>query len=182
MAMKRAIRLPVTFESGLTAEELTQKIDEEIDSDIWRESNLRGRQIYLWQRDGDNVELKYYHSYRSDMCDTMFQGTLNKGLQGSQLDGFIKKPATVWAIFWVIIGIALIVTAALLFAVGFSEEPELGLLLIFPLILLVVAFIEASLLRFEKNRLANINKYLREFTSAENIDVLGEELEEDERD
>ena len=182
MAMKRAIKLPVTFESGLTTEELTQKIDEEISSDIWRESNLRGRQIYLWQRDGDNVELKYYHSYHSDMCDTMFQGTLNKGLQGSQLDGFIKKPATVWAIFWVIIGIALIVTAALLFAVGFSEEPELGLLLIFPLILLVVAFIEASLLRFEKSRLANINNYLREFTSAKNIDVLGEELEEDERD
>ena len=180
--MKRAIRIPVTFESRLTTEEMTQKIDEEVSSDIWRESNLRGRQIYLWQRDGDNVELKYYHSYHSDMCDTMFQGTLNKGLQGSQLDGFIKKPATVWAIFWVIIGIALIVTAALLFAVGFSDEPELGLLLIFPLILLVVAFIEASLLRFEKNRLANINNYLREFTSAENTDVLGEELEEDERD
>ena len=180
--MKRAIKIPVTIESGLSTEELTQKIDREVSSDIWRESDLKGRQIYLWQRQGENVELKYYHSYRSDMCDTMFQGTLNKGLQGSQLDGFIKKPATVWAIFWVIIGIALAVTAALLFAVGFSEEPELGLLLVFPLILLVVAFIEANLLRFEKNRLANINKYLRDFTSAENTDVLGEELEDNERD
>ena len=180
--MKRAIRIPVAFESRLSIEELGQKIDEEMSSDIWRESNLKGRQIYLWRREGENVELKYYHSYRSDMCDTMFQGTLNKGLQGSQLDGAIKKPAGVWAIFWVIIGISLIVTAALLFAVGFSEEPELGLLMIFPLILLVVAFIEASLLRFDKNRLAVINKYLREFTSAENTDVLGEELEDDERD
>ena len=180
--MKRAIRIPVTFESRLSVEELTQKIDQELSSDIWRESDLKGRQIYLWRREGENVELKYYHSFHSDMCDTMFQGTLNKGLQGSQLDGFIKKPATVWAIFWVIIGIALIVTAALLFAVGFSAEPELGLLLIFPLILLVVAFIEANLLRFEKKRLANINNYLREFTSAENTDVLGEDLESDERD
>ena len=177
--MKRAIRIPVTFESGLSTEELTRKIDEEVSSDIWRESNLKGRQIYLWRREGDSVELKYYHSYRSDMCDTMFQGVLNKGLQGSQLDGAIKKPATVWAIFWVIIGIALIVTAALLFAVGFSEEHELGLLLIFPLILLVVAFIEANMLRFDKNRLSNINKYLREFTSAENTDVLGEDLEDE---
>ena len=180
--MKRAIKVPVTFESRLSAEELTQKIDKEASSDIWRESDLKGRQIYLWRREGDNVELKYFHSYRSDMCDTMFQGTLNKGLQGSQLDGSIKKPAGVWAIFWVIIGIAFAVTAALLFAVGFSEEPELGLLLIFPLILVVVAFIEASLLRFDKNRLAVINKYLREFTSAENTDVLGEDLESDERD
>ena len=177
--MKRAIRVPVTFESGLSTEELTQKIDEEISSDIWRESDLKGRQIYLWRYDGGIVELKYYHSYHSDMCDTMFQGVLNKGLQGSQLDGTIKKPATVWAIFWVIIGITFIVTAALLFAVGFSQEPELGLLLIFPLILLVVAFIESNLLRFEKKRLANINKYLREFTSAENTDVLGEDLEDE---
>ena len=180
--MKRAIRVPVTFESRLTTEELTQKIDEEMSSDIWRQSDLKGRQIYMWRRDGDNVELKYCHSYLSDMCDTMFQGTLNKGLQGSQLDGFIKKPAGVWAIFWVIIGIAAIVTGGLLFAVGFSEEPELGLLLIFPLILLVVAFIEASLLRFDKSRLAEINRYLRELTSAENTDVLGEDLESDERD
>lgn len=180
--MKRAIKVPVTFESRLSAEELGQKIDEEINSDIWRESNLKGRQIYLWRREGDSVELRYFHSYHSDMCDTMFQGVMNKGLQGSQLDGAIKKPAGVWAIFWVIIGIALAVTAALLFAVGFSEEHEVGLLLIFPLILLVVAFIEASLLRFEKSRLANINKYLREFTSAENTDVLGEDLDSDERD
>lgn len=180
--MKRAIRIPVTFESRLSTEELGQKIDDEIHSDIWRESDLKGRQIYIWRREGDSVELKYFHSYRSDMCDTMFQGVMNKGLQGSQLDGSIKKPAGVWAIFWVIIGIALAVTAALLFAVGFSEEPELGLLLIFPLVLVVVAFIEASLLRFEKSRLANINKYLREFTSAENTDVLGEDLDSDERD
>ena len=180
--MKRAIRIPVTFESGLSVEELEHKIEEEVSSEIWRESDLKGRQIYLWRYDGGIVELKYYHSYRSDMCDTMFQGTLNKGLQGSQLDGFIKKPATVWAIFWVIIGISLIVTGALLFAVGFSEEPELGLLLIFPLILLVVAFIEAGLLRFEKRRLANINNYLREFTLADNTDVLGEDLDSDERD
>ena len=175
--MKKAIKVPVTFESRLTTEELTQKIDGEISSDIWREGSLKGRQIYMWRREGENVALKYYHSYQSDMCDTMFQGRLNKGLQGSQLDGFIKKPGGVWAIFWVILGIAALVTAALLFAVGFSETHELGLLLIFPLILLVVAFIEASLLRFEKKRLANINNYLREFTSAENTDVLGEELD-----
>ena len=175
--MKRAVKVPVTFESRLTTEELEQKIEEEMSSDVWRENDLKGRQIYLWRLEGDNVEVKYFHSYRSDMCDTMFQGTLNKGLQGSQLDGFIKKPATVWAIFWVIIGITLLVTAALLFAVGFSAEPELGLLLVFPLILLVVAFIEANLLRFEKKRLANLNNYLREFTSAENTDVLGEELD-----
>ena len=175
--MKMAIKVPVTFESRLTAEELDQKIEEEMSNDVWREGNLKGRQIYLWRKFGDNVEVKYFHSYLSDMCDTMFQGRLNKGLQGSQLEGFIKKPAGVWAIFWVIIGISLAVTAALLFAVGLSEEPEIGLLLVFPLILLVVAFIEANLLRFEKKRLANINKYLREFTSAENTDVLGEELD-----
>ena len=34
---------------------------------------------------------------------------------------------------------------------------------------------------FDKKRLKAINEYLREFTSAENIDILSEELEEDER-
>ena len=53
---------------------------------------------------------------------------------------------------------------------------------IFLAVLVPVAFIEVNLLMFDKKRIKTVNGYLREFTAAENTDVLGEELAEDQRD
>lgn len=178
--MKRAIKVPVTYESNFSPEELEEKMLEE-NRKVSMSSNLKGREIFLWSIEGDRVQLKFYHSYHSDMCDTMFIGTLNKGLQGSQLDGFIKKPAGIWGVFWTILAVALLIGAGIVLAALMSVEIQAGLILLAPLVLAVAAFIGASMLRFDKQRLAQINDYMREFTESKSTDVLGEELAEDER-
>lgn len=179
--MKRSVKVPVTYDSEMTVEELIAKMDE-ANGEIDLTSNLKGREIYLWRHEGENTELRFYHSYRSDMCDTMFSGTLRKGLKGSQLDGFIKKPAGIWGVFWTIIGLALLLTLGLAVTILLSDTIDAQFVLLAPVILIVAAFIGASLLRFDKGRLADINSYLRKFTGSENTDVLGEDLEADERD
>lgn len=181
--MKKIAKIPVTFESRLSSEEFAQKVKEVIAE---QEENVtyaeKGRQIFYWESTGDDkYSLKFYHSYKSDMCDTAFYGQVNKGLSGCQLDGHIKKPGGIWAIFWVIIAVALLILFAFSIAILLSETAETGLIPVFLLTLIPVAFVEVNLLMFDKKRLKAINEYLREFTTAENIDVLGEELEEDER-
>lgn len=102
--MKKIAKVPVTFESRLSAEEFDQKVKDAIAE---RESELeenpadeKGRELFIWEHPNDNeYELKFYHSFKSDMCDTAFKGILHKGLTGCQLDGQIKKPAGIWAIF-----------------------------------------------------------------------------------
>lgn len=184
--MKKIAKIPVSFESRLSAEEFDQKVKDSISE---RESEIeegpadeKGRELFIWEILGDNeYALKFYHSYKSDMCDTSFKGTLQKGLTGCRLDGQIKKPGGIWAIFWVIIGVALLIAAAFGIALLFSEAPEVGLIPVFLLVFVPVAFVEVNLLMFDKKRLKEINEYLMEFTSSENVSVLAEELEEDER-
>ncbi|MBD5114189.1 MAG: hypothetical protein HDT46_03170 [Ruminococcaceae bacterium] len=181
--MKKIAKIPITFESRLSSEEFAEKVKNIIAE---QEENVtyseKGRQIFYWESLGDDkYSLKFYHSYKSDMCDTAFYGQVNKGLSGCQLDGHIKKPGGIWAIFWVIIAVAFLILAAFSVAILLSETPETGLIPVFLLTLVPVAFVEVNLLMFDKKRLKAINEYLREFTTAENYDVLSEELEEDER-
>lgn len=183
--MKKFAKIPVSFESRLSSEEFEQKVKDtltEREEEEKEPADEKGRELFVWEIVGsDEYRLKFYHSYKSDMCDTSFVGTVTKGLSGCRLDGQIKKPGGIWAVFWVIIGTALLIMATLGIAVLFSESPEIGLLPVFLLIPVPVAFVEINLLMFDKKRLKAINEYLREFTSAENIDILSEELEEDER-
>lgn len=184
--MKKIAKIPVTFESPLSSEEFAQKVKDTIDereSELMdNPSNEKGRELFIWEiLNTDEYILKFYHSYKSDMCDTAFKGRLQKGLKGCQLDGEIKKPKGIWAVFWVIIGAALLIAAAFALALLLSETPETGLIPVFLLIFVPVAFVEVNLLMFDKKRLKAINEYLMGFTSSENISVLAEELEEDER-
>ncbi len=181
--MKKLAKIQVSFESRLSSEEFAQKVRDTLTEREEEEpADEKGRELFLWEITGSGeYRLKFYHSYKSDMCDTSFVGTVTKGLSGCQLDGQIRKPRGIWAVFWVIIGAALLIMAAFGIALLFSEAPEIGLIPLFLLILVPVAFVEVNLLMFDKKRLKAINEYLREFTSADNIDVLGEELEEDER-
>lgn len=176
--MKRFLKIPVEFETALTEEQLLEKVSEKIKEQ--QEENLysqKGRELYLWERDNDSLSLKYYHSFKNDMCDTAFKGKTEKGLRGCRLEGFIKKPSGIWAVFWVIIGITLTIIGAFFTASLFADDPQLFLIPVFGLVVLGVAFVEINLLMFDKKRLRAINDYLREFTSAENVDVLGEDLE-----
>lgn len=178
--MTKIAKVPAIFESGMSAEEFEDKVKEAMTEQAEdEEASERGRLLYLWEKSekGEYI-VKLYHSYKHDMCDTAFRGKAVKGLSGSQLEGEFYKPGGVWAIFWVIIGIALI--AALVFGIAIivSEEPELGLIPILLLLLVPVAFVEVNLLMFDKKRLKLLNGYLREFTAANNIDIISEELED----
>lgn len=176
--MKRILKIPVEFETALTEEELKSRIEEKIKEQ--QEENLctqKGRELFLWEKRDGTFSLKYCHSFKSDMCDTAFYGKTEKGLKGCRLEGFIKKPPCIWAVFWTIIGITLSVIAAFFIASLFADDPQPVLIPIFGLIMVGVAFVEVNLLMFDKKRLRAINGYLRDFTAAANIDVLGEELE-----
>ncbi len=183
--MKKIAKIPASFESRLSSEEFDRKVRDtltEREEENEEPADEKGRELFLWEiRGNGEYRLKFYHSYKSDMCDTSFVGTVTKGLSGCQLDGQIKKPGGIWAVFWVIIGAALLIMTAFGIALLFSEVPEIGLIPLFMLILVPVAFVEINLLMFDKKRLKAINEYLREFPSAENIDILSQELEEDER-
>lgn len=176
--MKKIVKVPVAYDSELSKEELEKKLKNTIEEQALPE-NLpeKSRQYFYWHRNEDIYELKFYHSFRSDMCDTAFTGRIEKGLSGSRLEGEIKKPAGVWAVFWSIIGAVLLITAVFLISVLLSAEPELGLIPIFMFVVFVpVAFVEVSLLMFDEKRLRTINEYLRSFTEAANEDILEDEL------
>lgn len=176
--MKRFLKIPVEFESSFTEEELKSKIEDIIkeQQDVSLYSQ-KGRELFIWEKNENAVSLKYYHSFKSDMCDTAFYGEIKKGLRGSRLEGFIRKPPCIWGVFWVIIGVLLLIMAAFFVASLFADDPQPVLIPIFGLVSVGVAFVEVNLLMFDKNRLRAVNDYLRELTSASNVDVLGEELE-----
>lgn len=182
--MKKSVKVPIAYETKMTSEELSQKIDEEISDLLSADmSKMKAREVMLWEKDeSGKIKLKFCHSFRSDMCDTMFEGKIEQGLEGSRLEGFIKKPSGIWAFFWVIIGIVALIAAGLVAAVLASSDPAPELLIFFALAMVPVAFVEVNLLQFDLARLKTINDYLREFTQAVNTDVLGEELEANKRE
>lgn len=176
--MKKVVKVPAAYETELSKEELEEKLGGRIEEQALPE-NLpeKSRQYFYWRKKEELYELKFYHSFRSDMCDTAFVGKIEKGLSGSRLEGEFVKPAGVWAVFWIIIGAALLITAVFVLSMFMSEEPELGMIPIFLLVVYVpAAFVEANLLMFDSKRLKTVNKYLREFTEAVNFDLLEDEL------
>lgn len=176
--MKKIVKVPVAYDTELSKEELEEKLKNTIEEQALPE-NLpeKSRQYFYWRSQEDVYELKFYHSFRSDMCDTAFVGQIEKGLSGSRLEGEIKKPAGVWAVFWSIIGVALLISIVFFLSVLLSAEPEVGMIPLFMLVVFVpAAFVEVSLLMFDSKRLRIINKYLRDFTEATNQDMLEDEL------
>lgn len=180
--MKKIARIPAEFQCPLSENELKEKIMKAIEEQQLEENHPeKGRQYFFWEESKEEYRLRFYHSYRNDMCDTAFHGIISKGLEGCCLEGFFKKPGGVWGVFWTIIGAAFAIALAFFLSLFLSQEPELGMIPIFLAVLVPVAFIEVNLLMFDKKRIKAINEYLREFTAAANTDVLGEELEEEER-
>lgn len=181
--MKKIARIAAEFESPLSESELKEKIAKTIEEQELEDNRPeKSRQYFFWEDNKGEYRLRFYHSFKNDMCDTAFHGIISKGLEGCRLEGFFKKPAGVWGVFWAIMGVTFAIALAFFLSVFLSEEPELGMIPIFLAVLVPVAFIEVNLLMFDKKRIKTVNGYLREFTAAENTDVLGEELAEDQRD
>lgn len=180
--MKKIARVSAEFECPLSENELKEKIMKTIEEQQLEENHPeKGRQYFFWEESKGEYRLRFYHSYKNDMCDTAFHGIISKGLEGCRLEGFVKKPGGVWGVFWTIIGVAFVIALAFFLSLFMSQEPEMGMIPVFLLVLVPVAFIEVNLLMFDKKRIKAINEYLREFTAARNTDVLGEELEDEER-
>lgn len=175
---KKIARIPITLDSAASCGETEEKIDEAIEQqrELYKQ---KGKPVFVWERNGEEVFLRYHQTYKKDMGDTAFKGKLKKGLTGCQLDGYICKPKAVWVIFWIIAAVFLILLVGL--PVLLSQSPDIPLYYALPLLTFAAigVYILVSLLMFDKKRLRTLNDYLRDFMKASNTDVLGEELEEE---
>lgn len=123
---RKFIKMRVEEESVLGRDELVSKLDGIIDKQYRKNLNkLKGSPALLWSKAGEDCyKLKYYHSYREDMCDTMMTVDIEKGLERCSLFGFIHKPPAIWAVFIGVIASLfidfLIISYSLLFVAGFD--------------------------------------------------------------
>ena len=175
---RKIARIPVTLDSAMSKEETEKKIDLAIEQqrELYKQ---KGKPVFVWERNGEELFLRYHQTYKKDMGDTAFKGKLKKGLAGCQLDGYICKPKAVWVIFWAIAAIFVIFFAGL--PVLLSQSPDIPLYYALPFLTFAAigVYILVSLLMFDKKRLRTLNDYLREFMKASNTDALGEELDEE---
>lgn len=177
--MKRLSKITAAYDTDLSKEALEQKLNEALEAQALPE-NLpqKSRQYFYWRKKGDGYELSFYHCFRSDMCDTAFYGEIKSGLKGSRLEGIIKKPAGVWAVFWIIIAAAIALFLAFFVYLMLNENSNPDFIPIFIFLISVpTAFIEISMLMFDKKRLEALNSYLRSFTEAVGEDPISDELE-----
>lgn len=174
---KKFVRTPIEEESPLSYEELTGKLDRIIEKQgELKLHKLEGAPLFLWKKEGESeYSLKYYHSYKKDMCDTMLAIRVEKGLERSGVYGYICKPAGIWGVFWGIIATLfidfLVLSYCLLFVAGFDLTNGL---MISAAAIIVRAYICFSLLEISKDRMSRIKGEL--------LRILHEKEETDEQD
>ena len=158
---RKFIKMRVEEESTLSRDELTQKLDGIIDMQYRRNLNkLKGSPLCLWSKAGEDCyRLKYYHSWREDMCDTMMTIDIEKGMERSSVHGFIHKPGGIWACFWGVIASVFIDFVVLSWLLLFTEGFDLihGLM-VSGAICLVRVYICVALLELNREKV----KILRE--------------------
>ena len=160
---RKFIKMRVEEESTLSRDELTAKLDGIIDTQYRRNLNkLKGSPLCLWQRAGEDCyRLKYYHSYREDMCDTMMTIDIEKGMERCSVHGFIHKPGGIWACFWGVIASVfidfLIISWLVLFGQNFSLS---GGLMVSGAVCLVRVYICAALLELNRERVKTLRAEL----------------------
>lgn len=156
---KKFVRTPVEEESLLSYEELTGKLNKIIEKQKeLKLHKLEGAPLFLWKKEGESeYSMKYYHSYKKDMCDTMLAIRVEKGLERSGVYGYICKPAGIWGVFWGIIATLLldflILSYCLLFVAGFDLTNGL---MVSAAAIIVRAYICLSLLELTKDRMSRI--------------------------
>ena len=174
---KKFVRTPIEEESLLSYEELTGKLNKIIEKQKeLKLHKLEGAPLFLWKKEGESeYSMKYYHSYKKDMCDTMLAIRVEKGLERSGVYGYICKPAGIWGVFWGIIATLLldflILSYCLLFVAGFDLTNGL---MVSAAAIIVRAYICFSLLEITKDRTAKIKGEL--------LRILHEKEEKDEQE
>ncbi len=158
---RKFIKMRVEEESTLSREELAAKLDGIIETQYRRNLNkLKGSPLCLWQHAGEDCyKLKYYHSYREDMCDTMMTIDVEKGMERCSVHGMIHKPAGIWACFWGVIGSVFIDFMVLSWLLLFTADFDLGGgLMVSGAVCLVRVYICFALLELDRSKV----KLLRE--------------------
>lgn len=164
--LKKFIRIPYEENSNFSEKELKERFD-----DIIREQGelalykLKGSPVFLLEKEKDEGQycLKYYHSYKTDMCDTCLRFYIEKGLKKCSVKGFACKPIGSWAVFWGVIATLfidfLIITYCFLFTANFDLT---NALMISFCAIIVRAYICLSVLRFNSRRLEEIELKMME--------------------
>ena len=189
---KKFVKMRVEEECAMSRDELVRKLDGIIDTQYRRDLNkLRGSELCLWSKaDEDCYRLKFYHSYREDMCDTMMTIDIEKGMERCSIHGFIHKPAAIWACFWGVIASVLIDFLVISWLVLFGENFSLdGALMISGAACLVRVYICMALLELNREKVRLIREEMysvirnRPADSTEPRESADEaEEDEDERD
>lgn len=187
---KKFVKMPVEEECEMSRDELVSKLDGIIDTQYRRNlSKLRGSELCLWSKAAEDCyRLKFYHSYREDMCDTMMTIDIEKGMERCSIHGFIHKPAAIWACFWGVIASVLIDFLVISWLLLFGENFHLdGALMVSGAVCLVRVYICMALLELNRDKVRLIREELysvirdRHTESAEAGDT-ADEAEEDENE
>lgn len=161
---KKFIKMPVEEESTYSYDELKEKLDGIIESQADMQLyKQKGKPIFLWskRKNEDEYELKYYHSYKTDMCDNMLVIGIKRGLERSNVTGFVCKPRGIWATFWGIVASPiidfLILSYCFLFVAGFNLMDGLA---VSAAALIVRAYLCFSLLEINRDRANKLKEEL----------------------
>lgn len=160
---KKFIKMAFEEESLMSGDELTEKLDNIIEEQKNMQLyKLKNAPVFLWEKKGEKeYYLKYYHSYKTDMCDTALNVTVEKGLERCCLKGFFCKPKGIWAVFFGIIASLfidfLVLSFCFLFVADFSLTNGL---MISAVATIVRAYICIALLELDKDRMKKIKEYV----------------------
>ena len=160
---RKFIKMRVEEESTMSRERLSKKLDSTIESQFRRDlTKLKGSPVCLWQHAGEDCyKLKYYHSYREDMCDTMMTIDVEKGLERCSIHGFVHKPPAIWACFWGVIASVFIDFLIISWCVLFAEHFDLiNGLMVSGAVCLVRIYICVSLLELNREKVRILREEL----------------------
>ena len=161
---RKFVRMRVEEESVMSRDELNKKLDGIIEAQYRKNlKKLKGSPLCLWQHAGDNCyRLRYYHSYREDMCDTMMTVDVEKGMERCSIHGFIHKPPAIWACFWGVIASVFIDFLVITWCLLFTENFDLvNGFMISGAICLVRAYICVALIELNREKVKILREELR---------------------
>lgn len=162
------IKQPFDVESSFSYDEISQRIDDEIteqnNSELYKQ---KGQPLFILSRNNNTIRIKYYQSYKNDMCDTMYQGELTKGLECCRLTGAVKKPRAVWNIC-IAIACSLIIDLLIIsFLIVIYDNFEIvDHLLEWLLAIAIRAVVIIQLLRFDRKRVKLVKDNITKFMQA----------------
>ena len=160
---RKFIKMRVEEECPMSRDKLSEKLDGIIEKQYRMNlKKLKGSPICLWQHAGEDCyKLKYYHSYREDMCDTMMTIDVEKGLEHCSIHGFVHKPPAIWACFWGVIASVFIDFLIISWCLLFAESFDLGnALMISGSVCLVRIYICVSLIELNREKVRLLREEL----------------------